>query len=884
MGINPQIQPDGLPYRIQLGEVITNAYLPRADMTARMDFAKVEYPPPGTVPRIAGENTVNGGISGVVYYATTRTEEDPKNAVADPWEPGVPHVQFNLYKALHDDGSLDPGQLPIQTAYSDSFNDSNPPRGCVGQSGTLYASPQVYNGIPIRDCAETFRTWEQIRPGTFDGAWAFLDVPAGKYVVEMVVPKGYKSVFWGDRNIEFGDPKVPFLIPPAPCVGDLKEVPPVHTLFPSYGDPTNFPGFAQGITKAPQCNRKLLDVADGKNATFDFFLFTDAPKAGRIWGAVFNDLLLEFNPNSPNSGGNFTPSWLPVSLQDYTGMEVSRVYTDQWGHFDALVPSNYDIAPPIPLGLALSMITIRPNDPGPIDPTTGLKCNPITTPDMSKCIIDPFYNPAYGTEAVRENWEFYPGKTTFVDTIVLQIAGLAGNRVPVNCDFLDQTPEIQSVNGPWGGPLASPTGQDRITIRSVGTIQVNNPDFDPTKPVTASNPATIPRDHGFGSTPGSITVGGVPLIGLEWAADGRTIRATVPAGVKTGELVVTSANGLSTTVGITLHVVSNPASVTQVTPPPAGCTQTSSPTDYTCRPIQRAIDAATNGSLIILKPGSYPENVIMWKPVQLQGYGAPVTELNIFNAQADVALQSAVSTELLDHGKQRDHHDAAGTGAPVHLYAGSGHHRCGLRPGRLHCTPGRKRIQKRHLTDRRLHHNRRSLRGGGGILVNSYGDNLRISNMQLVGNQGDAGGAIRIGIPALSDPATNPTGSAFNPNIVIDHNQIVNNGSQFQGGGGIALYGGSDHYTVTKNMICGNFSTVYGGGIGHFGLSVERLTPSDPSFAAINYASRPEPDHREPDRLQRIVRRRWRDHDRQRNCGPACALVRGRAGARRPRT
>jgi hypothetical protein len=834
MGINPQIQPDGKPYRIQLGEVITNNYLPHADMTARMDFAKVEYPAPGTVPRQSDLNTTNGGISGVVYYATTRTEEDPKFAVADPWEPGVPRVQFNLYKALHADGSLDPGQLPIKTAFSDSFDDNNP-TGCIGQSGSLSANPQLVNGIPIKDCAETFRTWEQIRPGTFDGAWAFVDLEPGNYIVEMIPPKGYKSVFWGDRNIEFGDPKYPFLIPPAPCVGDLKEVPLVHTLFP-YGDPTDFPGFAQGITKAHQCDRKMIDVADGKNSTFDFFIFTDAPKAARIWGAVFNDLLLEFNPNSPNAGGNFTPSWLPVSLQDYSGLEVARAYTDQWGHFDALVPTNYDIAPPIPLGLALSMITIQPNDAGPIDPITRRKCDPLTTPDMSKCITDPFFNPAYSQEVIRENWEFYPGKTTFVDTIVLPVSGFTANAVPLNCDFIDATPEILTVSGPTGGPVVSTKGLDRIIIRSVGIVQVNNPEFNPTIPVTASNPTTITRDHGFGSEPGSVTVGGVPLIGLEWTAG--TIRATVPGGVRDGQLVVTRGdNGLSSTVGVTLHTVADPASVVHVHPPTAttGCTGVEI---VPCSPIQQAINAAQNGDLIIIDPGSYQEHVVMWKPVQLQGWGAPATLFNGTLAEGNLALKDhQFLVELLGRIATGEITSVPGQDvAGFILERGAGITVAGCDPT-TDCTPGGDNIFAAHTSLIDGISLFGATEAAGGLLVNGYADNLRISNNEIFNNQGNIAGGIRLGTSSLNDPATNPTGSSFNPDIVIDHNRVANNGSLLSGAGGIAIYGGSDHYAVTNNMVCGNFSAVYGGGIGHFGLSVDRLAPSDPSFAAIDYAS-----------------------------------------------
>ena len=37
--------------------------------------------------------------------------------------------------------------------------------------------------------------------------------------------------------------------------------------------------------------------------------------------------------------------------------------------------------------------------------------------------------------------------------------------------------------------------------------------------------------------------------------------------------------------------------------------------------IQNAVDSAAAGSLLVLSPGTYYENVVMWKPVKLQGLG-----------------------------------------------------------------------------------------------------------------------------------------------------------------------------------------------------------------------------------------------------------------------
>src|SRR5690606_9920065 len=52
-------------------------------------------------------NGENGGISGIVQYATTRAEHDPRYAVAEEWEPGIPRVQVNLYRDCNNDKTID---------------------------------------------------------------------------------------------------------------------------------------------------------------------------------------------------------------------------------------------------------------------------------------------------------------------------------------------------------------------------------------------------------------------------------------------------------------------------------------------------------------------------------------------------------------------------------------------------------------------------------------------------------------------------------------------------------------------------------------------------------------------------------------------------------
>ena len=82
----------------------------------------------------------NGGISGVVFYAITRAEDDPSQAVGEPWEPGIPRVQVNLYLAdangnivdLNGDGlvtlaDVDNYPLGKRTGYKQKGGNKKPP-------------------------------------------------------------------------------------------------------------------------------------------------------------------------------------------------------------------------------------------------------------------------------------------------------------------------------------------------------------------------------------------------------------------------------------------------------------------------------------------------------------------------------------------------------------------------------------------------------------------------------------------------------------------------------------------------------------------------------------------------------------------------------------
>ncbi len=789
--------------RTETGLVLTHAKQTFIGLTDVIEWGKAAYAP-----------DENGGISGIIYYATTRAEDDPRYAAVESWEPGIPRIQVNLYEDANDDGIIDDlnGNGPrladvdnypfgwstggargdedidhngngtydagdaVQIVWSDSWDD-NMPTGCQ-------AEPFSVHGEQVQDCFEGLRTFNQMRPGVFDGGYAFdtyhpggivsgspeATLIPGSYIVEAALPPGYEHVKEEDKNVDFGDDYTPspLLLPPV-CVGDTRPVPGELTLFP--GIPAPFAGEMR-----PVCDRKQIDLHSGANAAVDFFMFTDVPKAARMVGFLLNDLANVFDPTHPFFGEKAPPPWMPVSIQDYTGKEIVRTYSDEYGVYNALLPSTYTTNVPSPTGVSPNIFRICLNDPGPIP-------NP-DNPEM--LITDPQFDPNFSQ--LCYNFDFWPGKTSYLDTPIIPVASTAGRiDFPLDCELPDQTPAIYSVEGPVGGPYVSGPGQT-ITITAptfAGPVMVLNPAFEG----GGTEPQLIGRDYGFGPLTipsGTVTIGGVPLTIASWGPN--VITATVPAGVTTGQLVVTRGdNGKSTVAGVTVTVGG---------PAPIHVTIGGS--------IQAAIDPAPPGSLILVPPGTYDDLVVMWKDVNLQGWGPHSTIIDAIKAAPDklIAWQSKIAG--LIPGSDFDF--IPGQVALSNLEEGPGILVLG-KNGSF----GPARIDGFTIT---------GASEGGGIFVNGYAPNLQISNNRLLRNQGTFGGGIRIGHPYLSDGAGGFVyADAFNDGIQIHHNELAFNGTVKAAGGGIAFYTGSDGYQVTENFICGNFSATDGGGIGHLGLS-----------------------------------------------------------------
>jgi hypothetical protein len=752
--------------RTETGPVLTQGMHLFLNQTNVIDWGKTAYAP--------GEN---GGISGIVFYDTTRAEDDPRYNAPETWQPGIPRVQVNLYQDANVDGVIDdvngvPGiQLAdidnhpfgwkdgdakgpedmersgndgvfdlgdaIDAVTTDSWDD-NQPTGCIHQR------LPILNGVPVRECYDNFGTWNQVRPAVFDGGYAFgPNLPPGAYIVESTTPPGYVLVKEEDKNVDFGDTNTPspLLLPPV-CVGDPHTVPAELSLFP--GVPTATPGASTRL-----CDRKQIIVADKQNAAADFYFYTEVPKAARAVGFVNNDLAAEFDPNSPIYGEKSAPAWIPISIQDWAGKEVARVYSDEFGSYNALIPSTYTVNVPSPSGVSPNMLTIILNHP--------------LLPDGS---IDPHYDPSYAT--APWTFQFLPGTSSYLDTPIVPVGAFVGYpKSGADVEPADGTPMIFSVTNGAQGPLVCAAGES-ITITSIGMKQVPNPDYDPN---IGGSSAMITRDFSFGNTQGSVTVGGTPLTITSWS--NSTITAQVPAGVSTGQLLVTRGDTLRISeTGITLHV-GGCGSVVNVS---AG------------QSIQAAIDGAAEGSLIIVGPGTYHENIIMHKSVKLQGWGAGSTMIyaNPSPAERLAAWHAKVLSVLGTDPFMANEAPGImvlGTALVTPFPAG-----------------GDPRIDGFNIF---------GAVQGGGIYVDTNAYNLTISNNEIRSSQGSNGGGITIGTDGVP---------SVNPNVWVEYNRIVRNSGVF-GGGGVTIYGGSDNYRIANNIITGNLTRWNGGGIVHSGLS-----------------------------------------------------------------
>ncbi len=150
-----------------------------------------------------------------------------------------------------------------------------------------------------------------------------------------------------------------------------------------------------------------------------------------------NDMASEFDPFSPQFGEKFGAANLPVNMRDFMGTEMSRVYGDQWGVYNGMYFSTWEVNPPNPTGYAPQMSIACMNDPGPIPDPSGA-IDPAT--GKVAMIVDPAYNPAYSNFCYEQM--FMPGMTNYMDTPVTPVMAFADHYNLPDAEYPNGTPMI----------------------------------------------------------------------------------------------------------------------------------------------------------------------------------------------------------------------------------------------------------------------------------------------------------------------------------------------------------------------------------------------------------------------------------------------------------
>jgi hypothetical protein len=655
----------------------------------------------------------------------------------------------------------------------------------------------------------------------------------------------YRIVREEDVNVDLGNQFGP-QIPPPPCNGDD------HVIDKSTLTPRSV-YFPVADAHAPLCDKHLVVLQNQQNANADFFMMTnfrtdpngedpadtrtgDVEEPGRVVGQVFNDIYFERNQMSNWYGEPRPIANIPVGIyarvdtvpnvncpdasqpgvrcfDANTWRLIKTVNTSADGAYEALLPSTETLNCPIPQGPCPGMYIAVVDDP-------GTKAHPNAN-----------YNPNLLT--ANTPFEVWPGLTDQLDTPVDPIsgtacqdpAGAAGGIAPDPSD--PARPELLQVSTPVVGPtggrqvtiqgdfigIAGATGATggRITLTDVRTGAVTT--------LTRANGGIASWTPGTASTPDTIVIN-VPAIS-----------ALFPPGPKQLAIVTANTNpgggGVSSVNGVTLHVrgtvgavTYNPPVVNVAAPPPVGTNPNA---------LQDAINAAAPGSLLVLSAGTYNENVLVWKPLRIQGLGpggiigahefqgrdpedprfnikgsiidGRFFQQNFSGFDATVAAHAPYVLPNFTSG-------AASTvlrGADLTVAAQStaAYNVTTLPAGQDSAGFGGARIDGLGLMTGHGD-------GAGGIQLQASVNNMQMTNNVLENNGGVFAGGIGIGQPFVH--------GSHNFNVRVANDRLIGNGG-LTSSGGLGIFYGSNNYDVANNIICSNFGVEYGGGMSHIGLS-----------------------------------------------------------------
>ena len=810
--------------------------------------------------------------------------------------------QFKCYDGMHNWNQLQPApydgmyKFPSVTAVDANGKPTLTGTNCtICTANTAVPTTDLYSGVPM--------------------------LPAGKYVVEVVPPQGFELVKEEDKNILIGDNFIApatqqftglgsvFIVPDQasvaasqqyagpgynannaqnstnsfgtspsnnivpgfvpeptwPCVGEKRIVPDYISLYPQTHQVSPFAGATRSL-----CDRKEVTLSDQTHAIAKFFLYTSTHVASKFTGGITDDYTSEFDPFSPQFGEKFAPPNLPVSIKDWTGQEISRVYADQWGAYNGMTYSTWEVNPPNPTGYAPTMMVMCMNDPGPIldarQTVVSSAGTTVANPTLGQLVTDPLFTQGYSQFCYEI--PFMPAATAYLDTPVVPTSGFAGAGYNnPDCAYPALTPAIKEVDSQDGvGPWVSQAGHT-LTITALGDYAVPNNAYNGPAATTAPyNQKTVVRHYGFGATAGTVTIGGVTaaLTGTGWSD--ASIQVAVPGGVpncpvqqqtqygapsaaaQCGELVITTAPATAGGRGI--------QSIDTVTVTIGG----KAPTHIAASAsIQAAIDKAAPGDLLIVDPtcntattsgvacstagvtakaiAAHNELLLMWKPVRLQGVGAVSSVLNANTHPAgkmdgwrrEVNCLFGLTINGYNLGTNNPTYDPSGQysctagsvfGPTLNYFTGNktipqttdGSVNSQVDRLAMEAVIGWDASQNGNLAELLQEPSLMGALEGAGITVLSKGIKYPAGASNTAGAGATAAGAFPTGTVMLTRAdctATNPEPSNFlcNPSS-IDGLGITN---ASQGGGGIFVHGWGHNLQIANDRINNNSGTLSGG-------------------------------------------------------------------------
>ncbi|MEK7321349.1 MAG: Ig-like domain-containing protein [Pseudomonadota bacterium] len=765
----------------------------------------------------------------------------------DPTQKQLPsNAQFKCYDGMHAFNQLQPA--PYDGMYSfPSVTGRNPGNGnATGTNCTI--------------C---------VKNPTGDGT---MMLPPGKYVVEVILPPGYELVKEEDKNILIGDNYIApvtqqfgalgniFILPDQaavnatynrfnaqnpttglgssprhegdtgsvetfwPCVGALRVVPDYISLFPGSKEVAPFAGASRNL-----CDRKEVILTDQMTVLAKFWVFSSTHVAAHYTGFMLDDFSSEFDPYSPQFGEKFAVPNVPISIKDFGGTEVARVYSDQWGIFNGLNYSTWEVNPPNPTGYAPTMMVACMNDPDMPDPA-----------HPGKTMRDPLYNPGYSQFCYEI--PFMPGQTQYMDTPVVPVQAFADGYNQPDCAYPDATPAISTVQGDTVGTGSGPWVQaagNSLTIKALGDQTVTNHAYSGPSATTAPfNEKSISRHYGFGSRPAgcpasgpcpNVTIGGKPMTDVTWSD--LSITGKVPAGVaacsvqqagqsaaQCGELSIVAANGKKSIDTVTVTIGGKAPTFVNGE-------------NGSNNAIQTAIDKASPGDMILVGPGTYNEMLLMWKPVRLQGVGAPSVVVNA-NTHPSGKLDPWRRQVQCLFGVATN----GGLISATNPYDKSGTYTCPANMQRqvdaipLEPVIGWDGTLNGNLGELLIEPTLMGAYEGAAITVLAKGvRDVSVNGVLQSDPNCSANGICTPLTSSAADCSTYPSNFLCNPSR-IDGITFTNSS---QGGGGIFLHGWNHNMEVSNNRVFGNAGTLTGG------ITVGQVEVPDGTIAADGFTQQP---------------------------------------------